>query len=183
MQSLAKATKVTPGSYAADAETAVTAIGGIVINIKADDDIQKVAREADPQFRSIINDLISALGFEGNPPKPAAHGILATYQDHYNSYEAPFAKAFKGDAIANFAGMSPEQKKAAIDSFVAWLNTRQDHDTFVASVGSLVVALNKTAVAHQALADGSKPTLSTAFSQLQAEIKNVQGIYQKFKKG
>ncbi len=184
IQGLAKAAKTSLPAHTSVAETAITAIGEILINHKANAEAQEIAREADPHVQAVLGELIAALGFEGHPPKQSAHGILATYAVSYAVWSEPNrAKLFKGDAIAGYDQLSPDERKAKIHEFIAWLATEQDHADFVASANALVAALDKAAAAHAALAHGSKETISKAFAELQAEVKNVSALYQALNKG
>jgi hypothetical protein len=183
INALARAKNLTPGSYVADAEAAITAIGGLVMKHEANVDILKVTQEADPRFQELIQDLLSTLGYAGNPPAAVNHGMLASYQAHYLAYNAPQIKAYRNDAIAGFDAMSPEEKAQHIQEFKGWLAVEEDHDEFVASVETLVTALTKAAAAHHAISVGTKPSLQAAFKDIQAEIKNAQAIYQTFTKG
>ncbi len=183
VKSLGTAVKSDTSTYATDAGTAVAALGSLLLQYKADTEARHIAQAADPSFQLIIKDLIGALGFEGDPPKPATHGALATYGDIYQvATEEKRAKTFKGDTITGFGAMTdPKQKLAAIQSFKEWLSTEQEHDRFVASVADLAEALHKTALAHAALANGSPEDLAKQFAELKAEVKNVTAIYKKLK--
>ena len=182
MQSLAKAAKMNVGSYPADAATAVTALGGILIEMKANADVHAIAGKADPQFHQVIEDLITALGYHGDPPVPGSDGMLATYEVHYSTQNAPLAKEYRDGAIAGFDQMTPEKRREAIKGLIAWLSAEQEHDDFVKAVHDLVDALKKVETAHHDLASAPKETTAAAFAQLQAEVKDVQAIYEKFKK-
>jgi hypothetical protein len=182
MQSLAKAAKMNAGSYPADAATAVTALGGILIQMKANADIHAIAKAADPQFHQVIEDLVTALGFQGDPPVPAADGMLASYEAHFATHNAPLAKEYKNGSIAGFDKKSPDERRESIEGLIAWLGAEQEHDDFVKAVHDLVLALRRAETAHHDLAVGTKETTAAAFAQLQAEVKDVQAIYEKFKK-
>lgn len=183
MQSLAKAANLGAGSSAAGAETALTEIGSILLRVKAGVDVRQVARDADPAFQSVIHDLTGALGFAGEPPAPAPHGILATYENDFQTHNAPRAKAFKDGAIAGFAQMDPTAKRESIQALIRWLGDQRDHDEFVGSIHDLVGALHQAALAHQALASGSDDSRAQAFARLKAELGNVQAIYRKLTQG
>ena len=181
INALAKAKNLTPGSYVADAEAAMTAIGGLVMKHEANVDILKITQEADPRFQELIQDLLSTLGYAGNPPAPVNHGMLASYQAHYLAYNAPLLKAYKGDAIVGFETLSSDEKTRQIEEFKSWIATERDHDEFLASLDALATALAKAGAAHHAVSVGTKPSIQAAFKDIQAEIKNAQAIYQKFK--
>lgn len=180
---LAKAGGIKTGTKVSAAETAVTELGSLLMRYKGDSDARLVAEKADPSFQKVVGSLIEAFGFEGSPPAPSPHGILATYELDFSVGTAMEAKKFKGGEIEGFAAMGDDQKRASIRALLSWLKVKQDHDEFVASVRTLVTALDKARLAHAALASRDAANASAAFAQLQAEMKNVQAIYQQFTKG
>jgi hypothetical protein len=182
MQSLAKAAKMKGGSYVSGAATAVTALGSILIEMKANSDVHAIAKAADPQFHQVIEDLVTALGYKGDPPEAASDGLLATYEIHYATQNAPLAKEYKSGSIAGFDQMTPEKRREAIKGLIAWLGAEQEHDDFVKAVHDLVDALRKVETAHHDLGSAPKETTAAAFAQLQAEVKDVQAIYNNLKK-
>jgi hypothetical protein len=182
IQSVAKAVSFSD-PHGPEIETAVTELGTVLIRYKAESDAQKVAKAADPAFQTVVGDLLGVFGFEGHPPAASAHGLLATYEVEFEVGNAANAKAFKDGTIAGFSAMSPADKKANIQAFVAWQAAQQDHDAFVAAMKTLGTALAKAAAAHAAFAQGSKETAAEAFTQLKTEIQNVKAIEQKFPTG
>ena len=182
IQSLVKTVKGSGAPSIVEAGTAVTELGGILIKYKASREIQAIAKAADPNVQAAIGGLIGALGFAGHPPERVSHGLLATYEISFATFNAEKSlKRFKGDAIAGFDGMAPTERRAAIREFIVWLNAEQDHEDFVVSMTALAAALDKAAAAHAALAQGSKVAIGTAFAELRAEIQNTVQIYQKYK--
>ncbi len=181
MQSLAKAAKMNVGSIPADAATAVTALGSILVQMKANADVHAIAKAADPQFHQVIEDLVISLGFHGDPPVAASDGMLASYEVHYATRNAPLAKEYRNGSIAGFDQMTPDARRESIKGLIAWLSAEQEHDDFVKAIHDLVDALKKAETAHHDLAGGTKETTAAAFAQLQVEVKDVQAIYQKLK--
>lgn len=184
VQSLVKTVKGSTGAGIVDAGTAVTELGSILVTYKAERDAHAVAKAADPSFQAVVRGLVGALGVAGEPPRPVAHGLLASYETGYQTSNAEKSlRRFKGDAIAGFDAMAPAERREAIKDFVAWLRVEQDHEDFVESVTALAEALNKAAAAHAALARGDPATVAAAFAALRAEIQNTVQIYQKYKQG
>jgi hypothetical protein len=184
IQSLVKTVKGSGTPLIVEAGTAVTELGSILIKYKASREIQAIAKAADPNVQAAIGGLIGALGFAGHPPVRVSHGLLATYETSFATFNAEKSlKRFTGDAIAGFDGMAPAERRAAIKDFIVWLNAEQDHEDFVVSTTALAAALDKAAAAHAALAQGSKVAVGTAFAELRAEIQNTVQIYQKYKGG
>lgn len=184
IQALIKAVKGSTSPSVANAGAAVSELGGVLIRCKASREARTVAKAADPCFQAVIGGLISALGFENHPPAPAPHGLLATCEAGYRTINAEkIARRFKGDAIAGFDAMTPDERRAAIKDFIAWLRAEQDHDDLVAGLTALAAALDKASAAHAALAQGSQETAGAAFAELRAEMENTVRIYGKFKGG
>jgi len=181
LNALAKAQGVATDDKVSVAETAVIGLGSLVLQARAQSDALSVARKADPGFQAVIGSLIEALGFEGDPPVPSSHGLLASYDSDFSAGTAAEAKKFKGDSISGFASLGPDQKRASIQELQAWLKARQGHDEFVSSVKTLVSALDKVRRAHAALCGSDAEKASAAFAQLQAEIKGVKEIYDELK--
>jgi hypothetical protein len=184
VKSLVKTVEGSTGAGIVDAGTAVTELGSILVTYKGERDVQAVAKAADRSFQTVVCGLVGALGFAGEPPRPVAHGLLASYEAGYQTINAEKSlRRFKGDAIAGFAAMAPAERRESIKNFVAWLRVEQDHEDFVESVAALAGALNKAAAAHAALARGDPATIGAAFAALRAEIQNTVQIYQKYKQG
>ncbi len=181
IQSLGKKLNVTVGSKASYAETAITELGSVLIQQKAEKEAQGIAKKADPSFQAVIQDLIDALGYTGNPLKRNGLGTLGMYEQDFSDIAAVNGTLYPNDSIAKFASMSSDDRGKAIDGFTAWLKVKQDHDDFAESYDALATALYKTAQAHAALANGSKETASSALAALKAQIQNSAAIYQKFK--
>jgi hypothetical protein len=181
-KSLMEGVKAKGDSYAGGAGEAVAAIGGILIEVKADEDVRAVAAKADPKFQTVIDNLVSALGYDGSKPDPLPHGIIASYEAHFETHNAANFKEFKDGTIVGFDAMTPDQKRDHIRALVDWLKADQDHDDFIASVRKLVEALNKAEQAHHSLATGTKESFPKTFAELKADTKLVQGIYEKFTK-
>jgi len=182
MKSLAAVAKMTPNSAEDAAAVGLAALGDLLVREKANADARDIAAKADTNFQSVIADLVSALGFSGRPPAQTAHGLAATYEASYESAHLQSRlKDFPGDTISGFEAMGPNERREKIKEFVAWLGTEQEHDDFVGALKSLAAALDKAALAHAALAGGSKESVSAAFADLQAEVKNVKAITANFK--
>jgi hypothetical protein len=182
---LAKAAKVTTNANLNVVEGALVAIGSVVINAKANEDIQSITSKADPDFQKVTEILISTLGVQfgtDGKPVPAAHSILGDYEDAYITHNAKQLKDFKGDTI-QFGSASADVRKQQIQELRDWITIEADHDKFVESATQLATALKKAAAAHKALADPSKLSIADAYKDLQVQIKNAQTIYQSFKKG
>lgn len=184
IQSFGAAVKSTSQPGASGAGAAVIEIGTLVLQHKAAAEAREIAGAADPKFQFIIRDLIEALGYTGDPPRPGSHGILPTYALAYRvATEENRAVTFKDDAIAGFGAMDREKKLAAIQRFTDWVATEQEHERFVASMDGLVAALQKTAQAHAALARGSSEDLAKQFAELQTHVKAATAIYRQLKGG
>jgi hypothetical protein len=182
IQSLVKSVRGSGAGTVGAAGTAVSELGGILVNYRAGGEVRTVAKAADPGFQLVIGSLVGALGFAGHPPAPVSHGLLAACEAGYGTmYAEKIAGRFKGDAIAGFEAMSPAARRAAIKDFVAWLGVEQDHEELVGSVTALAAALDKAAAAHAALANGSEETVGAAFADLRAELQNTIRISQKLK--
>ena len=184
VQSLGRAVKSTSLPGASGAGAAVIEIGTLLLQHKAAADAREIAREADSRFQFIIKDLIESLGYAGDPPRPGTQGILPTYSLAYRvATEENRAITFKDEAIAGFGTMDREKKLAAIQRFVDWIATEQEHDRFVVSMDLLVAALQKTAQAHAMLAHGSREDLAKQFAELQTQVKSTIAVYHQLKKG
>jgi hypothetical protein len=183
VNTLAKAGGIATGADLSAAETAVIELGSLVLQCKAQSDARSLAVKANPSFQSVIGALIEALGFEGDPPVPSSHGLLATFESEFSAGTAAEAKRFKGGTIGGFASLGPEQKRESIKELQAWLKVQQGHDDFVSTLKTLVAALDKVRRAHAALCGGDAEKASAAFAQLQADIKNVKDIYDDMKQG
>jgi hypothetical protein len=182
MKSLAAAAKVTPNSAEGAAAVGLAALGDLLVRERANADARAVAAKADPKFQEIVGDLVSALGFSGRPPVETSHGLAATYEVSFESAHLKSRlKDFPGDTISGFDAMGADERRAKIKEFVAWLGTEQEHDDFLGALKALAAALDKAAVAHAALAGGSKENVSAAFADLQAEMKNIKAISDSFK--
>lgn len=163
--------------------TAVKAIGQVLINVKADADLQTVAREADPQFQRVIGLLISSLGFAGDPPAVSGHGMLAVYEAHFESHYAQVIKKFHRGTIAGYATMTAPEREESINELLSWQDAESDHDAFVASVSTLAGALNDVARTHHAVAYGTPESIAALVATLQTEATAVQAICEQFSKG
>ena len=184
VQSFGAAVKANSQPGASGAAAAVIEIGALVLQHKAAAEAREMAGAADPKFQFIIKDLIKALGYTGDPPQPGGHGVLPTYALAYRvATEENRAVTFKDEAIASFGTMDREKKLAAIQRFIEWVATEEEHDRYVASVDSLVAALQKTAQAHAALARGSREDLAKQLAELQTHVKAATAIYQLLKGG
>lgn len=183
VQSLGAAVKLDSQPGASGAGAAVIEVGTLLLQHKAASEAREIARAADSKFQFIIKNLIEALGYSGDPPRPGSHGVLPTYSLVYRvATEENRAVTFKDEGIAGFGAMDRERKLAAIQSFTEWLATEQEHDRFVASMESLVAALQKTAQAHAALARGSSEDLAKQFAELQIHVRSTAAIYQQLKR-
>jgi hypothetical protein len=182
IQSLATTANLSD-SHGPAVATALTELGSLVIRYKAATEAQTLARAADPSFQIVIRDLIAALGFAGEPPVATTHGVLATYEADFATGNAEHAKSFQGSMIAGFAALSPAEKRASIQAFVAWQAAQRDDASLVDGLKALATALDQAAAAHAALAHGTPDTVTSAFDQLKAEIQNVKAIDSKFSKG
>ncbi len=183
IQSLVRSIRGNGAGTVGAAGTAVSELGGVLVNYKAGGEARAVAKAADPGFQLVIGSLVGALGFAGHPPAPVSHGLLAACEASYGTMNAEkIAGRFKGDAIAGFDAMNPAARRAAIKEFVAWLGVEQDHEELVRSVTALAAALDKAAAAHAAFASGSEGTAGAAFADLRAEIQNTIKTSQKLRR-
>jgi hypothetical protein len=184
VRSFGAAVKLNSQPGAAGVGASVIEIGTLLLQHKAAAEAREIARAADSRFQFIIKDLIEALGYSGDPPQSGNHGVLPTYSLAYRvATEENRAVTFKDEAIAGFGAMDREKKLAAIQSFTEWLATEQEHDRFLASMESLVAALQKTAQTHAALAHGSSEDLAKQLAELQIHVRSTAAIYQQLKRG
>jgi len=113
-------------------------VGSILIKLQGESrDSSQSRKAADPSVQTAIRVSSERLDFAGHPPVRMSHGLLATYEISFATFNAEKSlKRFKGDAIAGFDGMGPAERRAAIKDFIVWLNAEQDHVDFVENMAA-----------------------------------------------
>lgn len=149
--------------------TAFTEFGQILITLKAETDAQAAMRKANPGVQSVLNSMADALG--GNDRT----GVRGTVWANWEAKLAEQPIRAYADAVKN--GNNMQQKRAAVDSFLAMLDER---DAQLASLASLRQSILLLGAAHASAATGSTADVAEIIATISQQLDETKSLVQQF---
>jgi len=144
--------------------TAVTEVGRLLLEAKAQSDARKILSATDPSIRTILNSMADVIGGTSQT------GIRGTVFANWTNVKIQVKDKFSKE-------MDVAKKRALVLEFISYQNQADAQDQVLAS---LYRSLRALADAHHALAAGKDLDASVAVAIVKEEITETRDLYKQF---